>query len=61
MDPSDVPYGPVYITEGPHAGRIGYYDDEGVECPEDLDWDDLSEDDDSEGIHVGYVYLGGSL
>lgn len=58
MDPSEIPYGPVYIIEGPHKGRIGYYDDEGYEFPGDIDWEDSSIDHESKGVHVGYIYFG---
>lgn len=58
MSPEEIPYGPVYITEGSQKGRIGYYDDEGYEYSEDLDWEDSSIDHESDGIHVGYVYFG---
>jgi len=64
MDQLDIPFGPVFITEGPHAGRIGYFDDDGHEFPEDMDWDDFDDDDEddlSKGTHVGYVYFGGPL
>lgn len=39
MDPNEILYGPVKIVDGPHSGRIGYYDDEDSEFDEDIDWD----------------------
>lgn len=58
MDPHEIPYGPVKIVEGPHAGRIGYYDDEDIEFDENIDWDQISDDDDVEGDPVSIVYFG---
>lgn len=28
----DLEYGPILCTQGPHKGRIGYYDDEEIDC-----------------------------
>jgi hypothetical protein len=40
--PPTLPYGPVYVTAGPHKGRIGFYD---------------AEDDESHKIEHGIVYF----
>lgn len=58
MESSEIPYGPVFITDGPHKGRIGYYDDEGYEFPDDLDSEDFSIDNEFIRIHIGYIYFG---
>lgn len=57
MKPEEIPYGPVYITDGPHEGRIGYYDDEGWEFLENSGWDDSAGDHEA-GVPVGYIYFG---
>ena len=54
MYPSDIPYGPVYMIDGPHTERIGYFDDEGFEFPDDLDWDGSSINHESGGEPVEY-------
>ena len=50
MSTKNISYGPVYITDGPYAGRIGYYDDDEFECSEHIDWDDVVDDDAIEGV-----------
>ncbi len=58
MKSYEVPYGPVYVIHGVHKGRIGFYDDEGYEVPDDADPDSAY----GEGsVHVGYVYFGDFL
>lgn len=60
MTTDNIPYGPVYITDGLHSGRIGYYDDDDVEFSEDIDWANI-DDDDPEAIQsqrVAIVYFG---
>lgn len=63
MGTENIPYGPVYIAEGPHAGRIGYYDDDGVEFPDDIDWDnvDVNASDTIPSQRVAIVYFGDSF
>ncbi len=34
MDFQEISYGPVKIIDGPHVGRIGYYDDDEIEFTE---------------------------
>jgi len=60
MTTENIPYGPVYITDGPHSGKIGYYDDDDIEFPEDVDWVNV-DDGDPDGIQsqrVAIVYFG---
>lgn len=60
MGTENIPYGPVYITDGPHAGRIGYYDDDDTEFPDDIDWDAVDDNDPDSipGQRVAIVYFG---
>jgi hypothetical protein len=58
MSTEHIPYGPVYITDGPHAGRIGNYDDNHTEFSEDIDWDVVGDDNEAEGQRVAIVYFG---
>ncbi|MDR1996661.1 toll/interleukin-1 receptor domain-containing protein [Azonexus sp.] len=60
MGTENIPYGPVYIVDGPFAGRIGYYDDNDHEFPDDIDWDDIDIDDHNSipGQGVAIVYFG---
>lgn len=58
MGTENISYGPVYITDGPHAGRIGYYDDDDTEFPDDIDWDDVDDSDNVSGQRVAIVYFG---
>lgn len=63
MKPEEIPHGPVYITAGPHKGRIGYYDDEDYEFPEEIDCDDSKIDLESEALSKAPLHLadGGPL
>lgn len=58
MDDTDIPYGPVKIIEGPHKGRIGYYDDTDTEYDEDINWDEIGDVDEVAGPSVAIVYFG---
>ena len=58
MDVMDIPYGPVKIIEGPHKGRIGYYDDTDTEYDEDIKWDEIDDDEEVAGTPVAIVYFG---
>ncbi|WP_218942764.1 toll/interleukin-1 receptor domain-containing protein [Rhodoferax sp. BLA1] len=58
MSTEHIPYGPVYITDGPHSGRIGNYDDNDTEFSDDIDFDLVGDDDDIEGRRVAIVYFG---
>lgn len=58
MSTKNISYGPVYITDGPYAGRIGYYDDDEFECSEHIDWDDVVDDDAIEGQYFAIIYFG---
>lgn len=58
MGTEHIPYGPVYITFGPHAGRIGNYDDNDVEFPDDINWDAIDDPESIEGKRVAIVYFG---
>lgn len=58
MSTEHIPYGPVYITNGPHAGRIGNYDDNDTEFPDDIDWDAIDDPDMVPGKRVAIVYFG---
>jgi hypothetical protein len=58
MSSREIPFGPVFVINGAHAGRIGYYDDEDTEYPEDIDWDTIPEGAEVEGTNVGIVYFG---
>ena len=42
---TDLDYGPVIVTNGPHAGRIGYYDDCTSLLPSELEKYDISYSD----------------
>lgn len=61
MSTENIPYGPVYIANGPHAGRIGNYDDDDIEFPDDIDWDNLNDPDSIPGQRVAIVYFGDFL
>jgi len=58
MSTEHIPYGPVYITDGPHAGRIGYYDDDDAEYPANIDWETIDDLDGIEQTNVAIVYFG---
>lgn len=61
MSTERIPYGPVYITDGPHAGRIGNYDDNDTEFPDDIDWENIDVSESVEGQHVAIIYFGDFL
>ena len=58
MKPEEIPFGPIKVVDGPHAGRIGYYDDEDTEYEEDLVQDAIPENKDVVGKPVAVVYFG---
>ena len=58
MSTENIPYGPVYITDGPHAGRIGNYDDNDTEFPDAIDWEAIDDPDTLEGTRVAIIYFG---
>lgn len=60
-------YGPVYITEGPHKGRIGYYDDEDTLFNDEVistefegvdGWNYMEEEPTIKTLQVSIVYFG---
>lgn len=57
---SELLFGTVLITEGPHKGRIGFYDDDGFEVDESFEWDyeEDGDPDDVPGKEYAIVYLG---
>jgi hypothetical protein len=61
MSTEHIPYGPVYITEGPHAGRIGNYDDNDIEFPEGIDWEAVDDPEHVQGQRMAIIYFGGFL
>lgn len=56
MADAEIPWGPVVVVDGPHLGRIGYYDDDTV-CPPD----ELREYNAIKDTDVGIVYFGAPL
>lgn len=61
MSTEHIPYGPVYITDGPHAGRIGNYDDNDIEFPEGIDWEAVDDPEHVKGQRIAIIYFGGFL
>lgn len=53
-------YGTVKVISGKFKGRIGYYDDDDSIFPENYEWNEEDDDDETiEGIiHVAIVYFG---
>jgi hypothetical protein len=53
-------YGTVKVISGKFKGRIGYYDDDDSIFPENYEWNEEEDDDETiEGIiHVAIVYFG---
>lgn len=58
MTYKEISYGPVVVIDGPHKGRIGYYDDDDTEFDEGIDWNSIPEDEEVEGRRVCVVYFG---
>ncbi|MEM7612132.1 MAG: toll/interleukin-1 receptor domain-containing protein [Pseudomonadota bacterium] len=61
MTSPNLSYGVVAVIGGDHVGRIGLYEDDDTEFPEDLDWDLVEDDDEVEGEPVAVVHFGSYL